>query len=182
MPPANTLHLRPATLADLDTIRRWITDPRVAEWWSDDPEEQLADLRGELTEGGATTYRIARWRETDVGLVFWYAIAAYAEYETELVDAGVAVPVGAWSMDYLIGETAAAGRGVGQAMLRAAYAELFANEPTAQCLVIPVHADNERSWRLLERVGFTRDPDLVELEPDNPAHDQRHVISRLARP
>lgn len=170
------------TVSDLDLVCTWLRAPHVAPFWSHDVDAELADMRSELEEGGATTYRIAIDGGRPYGLVFRYRIHAYPEYADELAAGGVDVPTEAWSMDYLIGETDAVGRGFGAAMLRAACDELWGSEPEAACLVVPVHADNERSWRLLERVGFVRLPGVVELTPDNDSIDGRHVVSRLDRP
>lgn len=48
----------------------------------------------------------------------------------------------------------------------------------SRTVVVPVHADNERSWRMLERCGFHLVGE-ASLEPDNPEDDRRHVVYRL---
>lgn len=174
--------VRAMTVDDLELVGSWLHEAHVAPFWSHDIDAELDDMRGELESGGATTYRLGVHDGRPVGLVFWYRIHAYPEYAQEFEQAGVDVPAGAYSFDYLIGEPDALGRGVASAMLRAACDELWATEPDATCLIVPVHADNEQSWRLLERIGFRRLPGVIEMTPDNDDLDGRHVVSQLERP
>ncbi len=178
----NPVTLRPLTVDDLPLIERWLSDPRVAEWWSDDPAGELADIENELRTDGATVYRIAQLGERPIGLVFRYRIDDYIEYLDDLAAARVELPPDAWSMDYLLGESDVVGQGFGAAMVRAACDELWASAATASCVLVPVHADNLRSWRALQRSGFARVPGVFEMEPDTAAHDGRHVIYSLRRP
>lgn len=48
----------------------------------------------------------------------------------------------------------------------------------SRSVVVAVHADNESSWRMLERCGFHPIGE-ASLEPDNPEDDRRHVVYRL---
>ena len=95
-----------------------------------------------------------------------YAIAAYPEYVEELTPV-CPVPPGALSIDYLIGEPAARGRGLGAALIAAAVARGFADHPDAQDVIVPVAAGNTASLRALQRAGATWYAD-GELTPDNP--------------
>lgn len=176
------LRLRPMTLNDLPMVATWMRRPHVAEWWSDDPTGELADMSNELRAGGPTVYCIIELDDRPVGLLFRYRIDAYGEYVEELAAANVDLPERAWSMDYLIGEQDVVGRGVGTAMVRAACEDLWRSDERASCLLVPVHADNVRSWRVLEKCGFTRLPGVFEMEPDTAAHDGRHVVYSLMRP
>jgi aminoglycoside 6'-N-acetyltransferase len=90
------------------------------------------------------------------------------------------VPPGALSVDYLIGEPDARGRGLAAAMIAAAVARGFADHPDAGELLVPVVAANEASWRALERAGGTRYA-VGELEPDNPVDSRDHVVHRFTR-
>ncbi|WP_153504772.1 GNAT family N-acetyltransferase [Cumulibacter manganitolerans] len=174
--------LRPLTLDDLPMVERWMRDPRVAEWWSDDPAGELADIEQEVREDGATVYRIFEVDAKPIGLIFRYRIDDYTDYVETFAAANVDLPPGSWSMDYLIGETDAVGRGLGTAMIRAACDEVWSTDAGASRILVPVHADNTRSWRALQRAGFTRIPGVFVMEPDTAAHDGRHVIYALSRP
>lgn len=177
-----SVSLRPLTDDDLPLAKRWLHDPRVAEWWSDDPAAEFADLRQEHSFGGSTVYRIVQVGARPVGLLLRYRLDDHLDYMHEFAAARVDLPADAWSMDYLLGESDAVGRGVGTAMIRAATEELWATEPTASCVLVAVHADNARSWRALQHAGFARVPGIFEMEPDTAAHDGRHVIYSLRRP
>jgi aminoglycoside 6'-N-acetyltransferase len=51
----------------------------------------------------------------------------------------------------------------------------------ATCIIVPVNAANEASWRALVGAGFG----IIaqgELEPDNPIDGPLHLILRLDRP
>lgn len=176
------VRLRPMTLNDLPVVGAWLRKPHVAEWWSDDPTGELADMAAELRAGGPTVYCIVEVGQRPVGLLFRYRIDAYGEYVEELAAAKVDLPERAWSMDYLLGEEDVVGKGVGTAMVRTACADLWASDQRASCLLVPVHADNVRSWRILEKCGFSRLPGIFEMEPDTAAHDGRHVVYSLMRP
>lgn len=173
--------LRPLHADDLPMINRWLHDPRVAEWWSDDPVGELEDIKKEL-HLDSTVYRIVELNGTPVGLLFRYRIDDYVEYVHELAAARVELPPGAWSMDYLLGESDAVGKGLGSVMIQTACEELWSSEEDASCVLVPVHADNVRSWRALQRAGFARIPGVFEMEPDTAAHDGRHVIYMMRRP
>ncbi len=174
--------LRPFTQDDLGLLRTWLTAPHVRAWWGDSPDAQLADTEQELRAGGPSVYRIAELAGRPVGFLFRYAIDAYPEYVDELTAAGLDVPAAAWSVDYLLGEADMLGQRVGTAMLIVACRDLWAAEPDARCVIVPVYADNVRSWRVLQSAGFSRLPGRYEMEPDVPGHDRRHVVSRLDRP
>lgn len=173
--------LRPLTDDDLPLIDLWLHDPRVAEWWSDDPVGEVEDIKSELSSN-STVYRIVEVEDRAVGLLFRYRIDDHIDYVHELAAARVNLPPDAWSMDYLIGDSTVVGRGLGSAMIRAACEELWSSEATASCVLVPVHADNSRSWRALQRAGFARIPGIFEMEPDTAAHDGRHVVYMLRRP
>jgi aminoglycoside 6'-N-acetyltransferase len=105
--------------------------------------------------------------------VQWYRLADEPEYLAELAPF-LPIPPGAWSLDYLVGEAARRGLGVGTALVRAAVAAI---EPGP--IVVPVHADNRASVRVLLRTGFSVVAE-ADLEPDNPARSRSHVV--LLRP
>ncbi|MGR7002120.1 GNAT family N-acetyltransferase [Yinghuangia aomiensis] len=51
----------------------------------------------------------------------------------------------------------------------------------AGIVAVPVGAANRRSWRALEKAGFTRAGEC-DLEPDNPIDEPLHYVYRLDRP
>jgi aminoglycoside 6'-N-acetyltransferase len=114
-----------------------------------------------------------------VGLLQRCQLRDYPEYLAELA-AVVAVPAGAVTIDYLIGDPARVGRGLGPRLIEAAARGLWQRYPDAPAIVVPVVAANRASWRALEKAGARRIAS-GELEPDNPADDRLHHVYRLDR-
>ena len=65
-------------------------------------------------------------------------------------------------IDYLIGDPALIGRGIGPEMIRAFIAKVIGPDLG---LRTNVAVANERSWRCLEKLGFVRDPE-TRMVPD----------------
>ena len=80
-------------------------------------------------------------------------IADYAEDLAELT-ALVDVPDGTVEVDYLIGDPAVRGRGLGPRMIAALVADAWRAYPAAQCVITSVVAANRASWGALERAGL----------------------------
>jgi aminoglycoside 6'-N-acetyltransferase len=169
--------LRPLTRDDYWLLSSWLREPLVRRWWADDPsltaiEEQYG---GSIDGTDPTHVLIASDEGTAFGLIQWYRYADEPEYVAEL-GACVDLPDQATSIDYLIGLPEARGRGLASAMVAAVLQPVWASG--SRTVVVPVHADNERSWRMLERCGF-RLVGEADLEPDNPEDDRRHVVYRI---
>lgn len=133
------------------TLRRAREDdaPLLREW-----RNEADAVRFSATARPVSLAAHARWlaaRLADTGTRLWVAEEAR-------------VPVGQVRVDLTDGSTgvvsiavaaAARGRGIGQAMLRAAIAEI-AQEGAAIQLRAVIHPDNAASLRAFERVGFRR--------------------------
>ncbi len=115
-----------------------------------------------------------------LGLIQFLRFEDYPEYVEEVEDV-VPVPAGAVSVDYLIGEAALIGRGHGRAMLTAFVERIWAEEPAATCVIVPVNSVNVASWKALLAAGFHL-AGRGEMEPDNPLHEWMHEVLRLDRP
>ena len=173
--------LRPLTRADLPLVGRWLAEPLVARWWAHDTSADAVERDfGPAVDGAEPTAMYLGCVDgAPFGLVQIYAIAAYPEYVEELTPV-CAVPAGALSIDYLIGEPAARGRGLGAALIAAAVARGFADHPDAMDVIVPVAAGNIASIRALQRAGATWYAD-GELTPDNPVDPRDHVVHRFVR-
>ncbi len=177
-----TVTFRPLTRADLPLLGRWLGEPLVARWWAHGatPEALEADF-GPVVDGTEPAeVLLALTHDRPFGLVQRYRIGDFPEYVAEL-EPVVAVPPGALSIDYLIGEPGVRGGGAGAAMLRAFVADSWPRYPGAGAVLVPVAAGNVASWRALEKAGFTR---VAEgpLTPDNPVDPPDHVVYLLRRP
>lgn len=176
------IELRPLRRADFPLLARWLAEPLVARWWAHEttPEAVERDFGPAVDGIEPTSMYLGEAEGRPVGLVQVYAIADYPEYTREF--AGVCdVPPGALSIDYLIGEPSARGRGLGASLIAAGAARGFADHPDARDVLVPVAAANTASWRALRRAG-ARWYAEGELTPDNPADPRDHVVHRFVRP
>jgi aminoglycoside 6'-N-acetyltransferase len=167
---------------DFPLLGRWLAEPRVARWWNHEtsPEAVARDFgpaaRGE--EPGEDL--LVSLDGEPVALVQRCRLADYPEDLAELA-AVVPVPDGALALDYLIGDPARLGVGLGPRIIRALVEASWSDYPDAPAIVIPVSAANRASWRALEKAGLVRVGE-GELEPDNPIDDRAHVVYRVDRP
>lgn len=177
-----TVTFRPATRADFPLLGAWLAEPHVARWWNHETEPAALerDFGGSVDGTEPTELLLVLLDGAPVGLLQRYRYDAYPEHIEEL-GAVLPVPDGAVSIDYLIGDPAAVGRGVGARMIATAAEDVWRSDPGASCIIVPVASANEASWRALLRAGFrlvARGP----LAPDNPIDDPMHEVLRLDRP
>jgi aminoglycoside 6'-N-acetyltransferase len=168
------VELRPLRRADFPLLCRWPAEPLVARWWEEDPVlPTLRTLRvGPGTGPGAVYLGVHDGKP--FGLLQVYTFADAPESLAELTRV-CPVPPGALSIDYLIGEPAARGRGLGAALIAAAVPRGFAGHPQAADVLVPVARGNEASWRALRRAGATwyAEGELVPVDPPD------HVVHRF---
>ncbi len=175
------VELRPLRREDFPLLSRWLAEPLVARWWDDDPSPEAVERQyGPSVDGDDPTALYLGLHEgRPVGFVQVYAFADEPDSLAELARI-CWVPDGALSIDYLIGEPDARGRGLGAALIAAAVARGFADHPEAQDVLVPVVAGNTASWRALQRAGATWYAE-GDLEPDNPIDPPAHVVHRFGR-
>ena len=173
---------RPIARSDYPLLGRWLLQPHVRRWWDDDasPKGIEADYGSCVDGTEPAQVFIARRDGHPAGLAQRLRWHDYPDYLQEM-ETICPVPAGAFSIDYLIGEQADAGQGWGTEMIAAFMRLLWRDHPATPAVIVPVHADNIASWRMLERVGFRRIA-IGMLTPDNPADDGRHVVYRMDRP
>lgn len=179
--PVGVFTFRRLVRDDFGLLSTWLAEPHVARWWHHDPSlDSIEEDFGDTIDGlePAEDF-VATLDGEPIGVIQYCHFMDYPEYVAEM--AGVyPVGAGAVSIDYLIGDPANVGRGIGRALIAAFVERIWATDPLATHIVVPVHSDNPASWRALLRAGFR----LVaqgELEPDNPVDDRRHEILRLDR-
>jgi aminoglycoside 6'-N-acetyltransferase len=172
---------RAVTAEDFPLLARWLATPHVMPWWNHETSAAAVErdfgpsARGEEPNEDL----VAHLGGAPVGLLQRSFIHDYPE-DIEDLRLLVDVPERAMQIDYLIGDPANVGRGIGTALVRSALEHLWVEHPAAQCVIVAVHADNVPSWRALEKAGMRRIAE-GELEPDNPEHDRRHVVYRIDR-
>lgn len=184
--PAAPITLRRVVPDDFPLLATWLSHPHVHRWWFHEfTTEAVArdfgpSARGEEPNEALLVLLAGAGGPRPVGLVqrcFWHD---YPEYVREIAPI-LTVPRDAATIDYLIGEAADTGHGLGPAIIRTVLADTWATRPRAGCVIVPVALGNRPSWRALEKAGFTRVA-TGELEPDNPADPPDHVVYRIDRP
>jgi aminoglycoside 6'-N-acetyltransferase len=138
---------------DLARLRTWLAEPHVSEWWGQPKSE--AELRDEygppIRCEGPTRCFIVHVDGRAIGMVQTYR---WADYRAAAENIG-AEP-GEVGIDYLIGEPALIGTGIGPIVLARFLADLIWTEPRALGVRTIVAVANRRSWRCLEKLDFTR--------------------------
>ena len=174
------VELRPLAREDFALLSGWLREPAVDWWWHDDPAPVALEERyGPSIDGtDPTRVLIASTDGEPYGLIQWYWLRDEPDFADEIA-ASTPVPEAAVSIDYLIGRADRRGRGLGAAMIAAVLTVVW--RAGASAVIVPVHAENVASGAVLERTGFRVAAD-ADLEPDNPAHDRRHLIYRTDRP
>jgi len=184
--PAAPITLRVVVPDDFPLLATWLSHPHVHRWWFHEftPEAVARDFgpsaRGEEPNEDLLALVPSATGPRPVGLVqrcFWHD---YPEYVTEIAPI-MTIPADAVTIDYLIGDPADTGRGLGPTIIAAVAADTWRAHPRAGSIIVPVAAGNRASWRALEKAGFVRIAE-GDLPPDNPIDPPAHVVYRLDRP
>jgi aminoglycoside 6'-N-acetyltransferase len=148
---------------DLPMLHRWLNEPGVVRWWEgeDVSWEKVVEDYGSANDE-PTEHWIVAVDGRDTAWIQCYALADYADDPDDAeARAWVAACWGAGAdhdaagIDYLIGEPADRGRGVGAAMIRAFVDEVvFGRHPTWTQVLADPHVDNPSSWGALASAGF----------------------------
>ncbi|WPO69218.1 GNAT family N-acetyltransferase [Streptomyces sp. KN37] len=173
---------RRVTEGDLGLVRQWLMQPHVARWWSHDTSvEAVARDFGPATRGEEPSEDLLVMLDgAPVALVQRCRFADYPDYLAEMTDQ-VELPETAVTIDYLLGDPARVGQGLGPRIIREIVAATWTDHADASAVVVPVHAANRASWRALEKAGLLR-IGTAELTPDNPDDDRTHYVYRIDRP
>lgn len=139
---------------DLRQLHRWLNDPGVVRWWEGDDvswEGVLRDYGAAPTD--ATEHWIALLDDRPVGWIQCWATADEPAACASWWALGVHRT--AAGIDYLVGEPANRGRGIGPAMIRAFVRDVvFGRHPHWTQACASPQAANVASWRALEKAGF----------------------------
>lgn len=168
--------------ADLPRLAEWLAEPQVARWWHHDASMAGVErdfgpsVRGEEPAEDLVVLLDGQ----PIGLLQRSRVHDYPEDLAELATL-VEVPPGAVEIDYLIGQPALRGHGLGTRLIAEAVQDTWNAYPDAAAVLVAVVAATTASWRAVERAGLTR---VAEgpMTPDNPIDDPRHYIYRTDRP
>ena len=145
---------RPLTDDDLPMLHRWLNDPEVVRWWEGDDVSWEGVVRD---YGSGSTDPVEHWLAIvdgrPVGWIQCYAVVDDLEEAAPWFALGV--ERSAAGIDYLVGDPADRGRGLGSAMIRAFVRDVvFANHPQWTQACAGPYAANVASCRALEKAGF----------------------------
>lgn len=161
------MSFRPLLDHDLPMLHRWLNEPGVVRWWEgddvswegvvrdyglsnrDNTEHWVASVSDDTDPGAPGGESV--WR--DVGWI--QCFAALDEPEEGEKWWALGVDRSAAGIDYLIGDAAERGRGIGTAVIRGFVAQVvFGRHPAWTQACAAPYADNVASWRALEKAGF----------------------------
>jgi aminoglycoside 6'-N-acetyltransferase len=174
---------RPCTRDDLPMVAGWQARPHVAPWWQRDPG--LAAVRARylpcLEGSDPTELFILEAAGTPVGFFQHYLIADYPQWAATLEGTGQPGMHAAAGIDYLIGDAAFTGRGLGTVAIAVFTRLVFARYLATRLVAVAVAQDNTASWRALEKAGYERCW-AGELASDDPSDQGPMYLYRRGRP
>ena len=179
-PPAITF--RPFTADDLPLLAGWLARPHVARWWREDPGLAAVEARySPILDGrDPTELFVLEADGAPAGLFQRYLAADYPQWAAALHETGQPGVDAAAGIDYLIGDAALTGRGLGTLAIAAFTRMALARYPAAGLVVVAVSQHNIASWRALEKAGYRRCW-AGELASDDPSDEGPMYLYRHDR-
>lgn len=138
---------------DLSLVEFWLNKEHVKRWY-EIPHMGITinDWMSEIKEHSGKfqwiTYLIALWKGRPIGFCLYYKCVDSDE------DFGTLPQKGAYGIDYLIGEEAFLGKGLGKEMVTAMVNKIF-SFPDALCVTADIDKNNRASEMTLLSCGFT---------------------------
>lgn len=150
------ISFRPLARQDFGLLSEWLSAAHVRAWWREDHDAAAVERRyGPVVDGRDPTeiFVIERGRQP-IGLIQRYRFADNPEWRAAISVAGT--PDDAAGIDYFIGVKDLIGAGIGPQVIDRFVGEVWDRYPDVTAVVASVQADNRRSWRALEKIGFRR--------------------------
>lgn len=140
--------------SDLSLLHSWLNEPGIVRWWEGDDVSWEGVVRDYGSANrDATEHWVASAAGRDIGWIQVWALADEPEEAARWHRMGVG-PAAA-GIDYLVGDPANRGRGVGSAMIRSFVEKVvFGRHPGYRQVAAAPYAANIASWRALEKAGF----------------------------
>jgi RimJ/RimL family protein N-acetyltransferase len=172
------LTFQPFTEADLPALNGWLNEPHVDRWWHE--AENLAGTRARYLpdiEGREPCFPLLiQANGHPVGFAQWYWWRDYPHYQQQ-----IGATDGEVGIDYLLGDAALCGRGLGTTLVAELVRYVSDLVPDADGIVVDPEVANRASCRVLEKNGFrlvtvtrVEDPDSP---PVGPSAVYRHELS-----
>lgn len=156
--------LRPMVRGDLPALTRWLAQDHVQAWFGADGEpttDRVAARYGPAIAGEEPSHMwITEVNGRSVGMVQDYRIRDHPEYALLTPDPD------AIGFDYLVGEPAWLGHGVGTRMLWSLVTGLRERYPDATAAFAAPDHRNAASLRVLAKIGCTQGTWFDEPQPD----------------
>lgn len=150
--------------ADIADLARWLSDPRVLEFYEgrDNPHDEalVREVFFEELKDGETRC-IMEFEGKALGYIQFYRV-----WPDELDEFGFAPDLTVYGIDLFIGEPDSWGRGIGTRMVRLLLEYLFRFAGAAAAILDPV-VTNARGIRSYEKSGFR----MVRLMPRHELHE-----------
>jgi aminoglycoside 6'-N-acetyltransferase len=174
---------RPFARDDLPTLAGWLAQPHVARWWQEDPGLAAVQARYLPCLDGSdpTELLILEAEGTPAGFFQRYLIADHPPWAATLRATGQPDMDTAAGIDYLIGEAALTGRGLGTVSIAAFTRLAFTRYRAIGLVAVAVSQANTASWRVLEKSGYCRCW-AGELDSDDPSDEGPMYLYRCERP
>jgi aminoglycoside 6'-N-acetyltransferase len=173
-----SLAFRPLERRDFPMVDRWLGASHVAPWWPERSMGESADstFGASVDRDDPTEVFVVTFDGRDVGLIQRYRLEDYPAWQAAV---GVERAAG---IDYLIGEEEVTGIGLGPQLIDEFTRLTFERDPELDAMVVAVQQANRRSWRALEKSGFTRTYAGV-IDSDDPSDaGPSYVYVRERRP
>jgi aminoglycoside 6'-N-acetyltransferase len=154
---------------DFNLLSHWFSLPHVEVWWREGHDLAAIETRyGPAVDGvDPTELFVVELDGHPIGFFQWYLLYDNPSWRKAIEAAGVGAD--AAGVDYLIGDPSLLGKGIGPRMLRQFLDELLPRYPAVDSIALSVAQGNRRSWRALEKLGFTRmwEGDIVSDDPSD---------------
>lgn len=164
-------------VADLPMLHTWLNEPGVTKWWEGDDVSWDAVQR-DYAPGSddGTEHWIAAVDGVDFGWIQCWPATDWLEESEPWFALGID-PMAA-GIDYLIGDPAMRGKGLGSQMIRAFTIDVvFGRHPEWTQACAGPFAANVASWKAMEQAGFR----FVGVIDDEDGPCNLMVLDRLER-
>ena len=148
------LELRLLNDNDISLAEIWLNKEHVRKWYEIPHlgvaiDDWMYEINARNGEFGWLTYFIVLWKGHPIGLCQYYKCADSIDE-----DFGTLPLAGSYGIDYLIGEEAFLGKGLGKGMILLLVDKIF-SLPDAQRVTADIDKDNKASAKALLSAGFT---------------------------